>query len=446
MKKIIVYKDKWVNNSDYDYYLNLCKDVSIQNIKKDWEILGINSFSDLMEDLLTIALTIFIVDKKYKRIDSKDGWSRNFQILIPIINYDKLSDKTIKFKKIFDFLTGDVWDIQFYKDHTRLFGSYCSTVQPLKFQKVCLYSGGMDSYIYSLQMFGSNVDCLYVSYNEYRGLTDIQKSLFDSTKANYIGNSSKMTYFSIASKIRSMSNQNKFPLNDSDEEKSFRSRSILFITVALSFANSLGDDIPVIVPENGFIGSNLPLTPSRRGSLSTRTTHQRFLKMLNDILTSLNISNKVINPYFLLSKNEMVDKVKEIKGFDENISKTISCSHPMNVRFFKKSKPENCGYCYPCLIRRSSLGLNDQTKYTYDFNNIINDDSHNVKKSDLMALIKLIRLFKHNDQSNVIKQIKIQIYPFYEHADQIYDLYKRTIDDFDNIITNQKIRDLIDEV
>ena len=40
----------------------------------------------------------------------------------------------------------------------------------------------------------------------------------------------------------------------------------------------------IIVPENGYISLNIPLTYSRIGSSSTRTTHPYYFELLNQLL------------------------------------------------------------------------------------------------------------------------------------------------------------------
>ena len=47
---------------------------------------------------------------------------------------------------------------------------------------------------------------------------------------------------------------------------------------------------------------------------------------------------------------------------------TISCAHPVASRW-KKSRQGNCGYCFPCLMRRAAChgaGWDDGREYLYD--------------------------------------------------------------------------------
>lgn len=77
-------------------------------------------------------------------------------------------------------------------------------------------------------------------------------------------------------------------------EISTRARSIIFYgfaALAVSVVNS-SEPINLYVPENGFISLNMPLSPARIGSLSTKTTHPVFLRKLQQLFEALNINAK----------------------------------------------------------------------------------------------------------------------------------------------------------
>ena len=67
-----------------------------------------------------------------------------------------------------------------------------------------------------------------------------------------------------------------------------------------------GDVVELLIPENGFISLNIPLTPLRLGSLSTRTTHPLFIQQMQDILDALDFRVRLSNPYQFKTKGEML--------------------------------------------------------------------------------------------------------------------------------------------
>src|SRR5690606_12694354 len=154
-------------------------------------------------------------------------------------------------------------------------------------------------------------------------------------------------------------------------ETTFRSRSILFIGIALLVSN--GNDVSeVIVPENGSVSLNYPLSSSRRTSCSTRTTHAFVLDKTNIVLSKLNIISNIYNPYEFKTKGEMVDNCKDIKFLKQIIGFSNSCGKRGHRAHWKDLSASHCGICMPCIYRRASLqNQNDPTTYGSHINSLI---------------------------------------------------------------------------
>ena len=93
-------------------------------------------------------------------------------------------------------------------------------------------------------------------------------------------------------------------------ENTTRARSLLFFAFA-SIA-SCGISSPtntkkeIYVPENGFISLNIPLSPLRISSLSTKTTHPVYMTYLQEIWNDLNMNIAIILPYKFKTKGEVL--------------------------------------------------------------------------------------------------------------------------------------------
>ncbi|MBF4436709.1 hypothetical protein ERJ77_19865, partial [Vibrio anguillarum] len=93
---------------------------------------------------------------------------------------------------------------------------------------------------------------------------------------------------------------------------SMRGRSFNFLAMAvlgISALRSANDNTSIktiIVPENGYISINPPLTRRRIGSHSTRTTHPNFLQRLEELLRRTGFDVKFVNPYQFKTKGEML--------------------------------------------------------------------------------------------------------------------------------------------
>jgi hypothetical protein len=147
-------------------------------------------------------------------------------------------------------------------------------------------------------------------------------------------------------------------------ETSFRSRSLIFLGLAVYAALKVGDGVPVLIPENGPIALNMPLNPSRRGACSTRTVHPFFISSMNHVLSTAGIPHVVDNPYKRRTKGEMVKECVEQQILKRGIPLTNSCGKAGRKTHWAKRTARACGVCVPCLLRRAALhaaGLDDET-------------------------------------------------------------------------------------
>ena len=96
-------------------------------------------------------------------------------------------------------------------------------------------------------------------------------------------------------KNRISSVQVRIGQSPSGGEVTFRSRSIIFIGLGIYTASLAGKNIDMIIPENGNIALNVQLTPSRRGSCSTRTAHPFLLTSIDQVLDNIGFENRITN-------------------------------------------------------------------------------------------------------------------------------------------------------
>ena len=146
-----------------------------------------------------------------------------------------------------------------------------------------------------------------VGHNEYPKLRKKQQEFVDTFQSIYAEQNVKFVSFSANSRAPKTIEGEKLK----GTENTSRGRSLLFLCAALSIAGILGEDIPVYIPENGFIGLNIPLTNGRKGTCSTRTTHPFFLSGVKDILQTVGITNPIRNFFAYSSKREIVNLVKD---------------------------------------------------------------------------------------------------------------------------------------
>ncbi|QWC51637.1 Qat anti-phage system QueC-like protein QatC [Pectobacterium atrosepticum] len=299
--------------------------------------------SDEVMDFLTISMAVTAADTFIVRDDCFDGWTRDINVSVRVINPSIWIKNKENIEKALQFLSGDVWSFDFKKDGMK---------PPVPFKPVngrrlinlngldciSLFSGGLDSAIGVIDLLTDGKKPLLISHS-YKGDKAKQEKIAEGIKS--IGSFSRLC--TSANPIgRGM-----------QRDITMRTRSLNFLAFAAVGADAVMkandySNISIYVPENGFISLNAPLTNRRIGSLSTRTTHPHFMEMIQSIFDDIGIKMNFTNPYQFETKGKMVSQCKDKNTLAQVVDSTVSCSH-------WKRKHKQCGYCAPCMIRRASL-------------------------------------------------------------------------------------------
>lgn len=238
------------------------------------------------------------------------------------------------------------------------------TIVP-EYDAVSLFSGGLDSLAGVIDALESGQRLTLVGHHDSSLTVNKQDELYRCLRSRY--GEDRVSLRKLFLRPASPGPGQSRPLPKA-RENTTRSRSLLFIAAGIAIADGLGPELPLLVPENGFIGINVPLTAARAGSLSTRTTHPLFLSRVGSILERLGLAHLIENPYRLMTKGEALAASPNAELLAELAPRSVSCSHPEAPRWRKRPQG-NCGYCYPCLIRRASLhciGCDRGADYAWD--------------------------------------------------------------------------------
>jgi hypothetical protein len=317
--------------------------------------------SETAFDLLLVAATVYCADTRInRRSESQDSWTREIDIYLPVLDPNQWSSFSTHLSQTLEFLTGDKWRF-FFRPRPDGFSSVVgrSKTSTANLPKsICLFSGGLDSFIGAIDLLEQGIDPLLVSHGWVANASGHQSTCERALRLHYG-----------AARVRRVKSSVGFPqgaVSGGGAETTERSRSFLFFALASLAASGMHqNDAPIYVPENGLISLNIPIDPLRLGSLSTRTTHPHFMSQFQKLLGGLHISATLQNPYRHRTKGEMVRGCRNQAFLASNIDKTMSCSSPNKGRFLGES-PGHCGYCLPCLIRRAALltrGVPDPTRY-----------------------------------------------------------------------------------
>jgi len=235
-------------------------------------------------DLLLLGAAVYCADKTTRRRGTPDSWTRNITLRLPIGNTAAWEGSD--FEAALGFLTGDHWRIRPYDSSRHPLAGVAGvpdTGQPVGVgaDGVCLFSGGLDSLCGVVDLLEDNAQrrlCL-LSHHEGGQASTAQQVLLDELTEHY--GADRITSHRLYLRPAPANNHQARPL-PRVRENTTRSRSLLFLSAAFGLAAAEGPAVPVYVPENGFIGINVPLTRARVGSASTRTTHPHFMSLIRN--------------------------------------------------------------------------------------------------------------------------------------------------------------------
>jgi len=400
-------------------------DLSIVVNKKYRCTLKVNSFSCFTKfisnptllslDVLYFTSIIYTLDKLIPRNASADNWSREINVSIPVSNIELWNNGKKELEEGLAFLTSDNWNLTFVKVKRPYFQQKNNTL-PLNanIDNICLFSGGLDSLAGGINLADEKNNILFISHVDGVGASKkIQQPLLEKIKEFYPDKCIEQSPFHVYS--------------DTNNEDTTRGRSILFLGFAIFHAINLNVN-KVIAPENGVISINLPLTPSRSCSNSTKTMHPYFINKFQNALSLIGANIEIDNPYLMKTKGEMLVESRNLDLIELLSTKTLSCSHGGgHTSTWINRNSYNCGYCIPCTIRRASINkfninLDKCSEYGHKLNSTEIQLYSSEKRLDILALSYFLN--KEYTKEQIIRKIKLMA--IIENVDEIADMLLRS--------------------
>jgi 7-cyano-7-deazaguanine synthase in queuosine biosynthesis len=308
-------------------------------------------------DFARLAVLAFLADRSTPRQQGHGvRWDRDLELTVPVSQPSLWNEAADELAALLHLLSGDRWQLAFERERPRRRGKVAE-VAPASI--VCLFSGGADSLAGALAAHAHDGSVpVFVSHWDANTTSAVQTRLVDEL-AQLWGATPDHHRLLVRRRTLQVGSEQSFR-----DEKSRRTRSLLFL--ALGLAVAAVRDAPLWMSENGFTSINPPLSPERRGSLTTRTTHPGFLDGLVDVLVRLGLKADLHKPFEQLTKGEVLARVAGHVSDDADrlFSMTHSCGKTPWFKGF--SQGAQCGLCYGCLVRRGSFiasGLADSTPY-----------------------------------------------------------------------------------
>ena len=299
--------------------------------------------SPFRRELVYFAAAVYSADKRILRTKGYDKWKRHFHIYFPVLDIKQWTPVKDIFESAISFLTGDWWEFIFYPTDFRPEIQKRYTHEDVgTIDSVTLLSGGLDSFIGAVDLLENRHNkTVFVSHHPSGNMDHkCQKTAHKFLNTRYPGRVPHIDIF-------------VQPRGYSSTEASSRSRAFLFFVLGITIAGAL--ECPsFIIPENGLISLNVPLTNARIGSLSTRSTHPYFIHQLQGLFAALGLTVSLVTPYQFKTKGEMITESQNIEIVRDGYTHTRSCS-TLKYRFKGYPTKLQCGVCFPCIVRRAAL-------------------------------------------------------------------------------------------
>jgi 7-cyano-7-deazaguanine synthase in queuosine biosynthesis len=390
-------------------------------------------------DLAILAALATAADTRISRaVDAQDGWTREIDLYVPVLQPDRWLAAAPLLERTLKFLTGDRWRLSFRErasDYAEVVRPRRARMQP-QLTSVCLFSGGLDSFIGAIDLLAEGQHPLLVSHY-WENSTSSQEPCARKIATAY----GDITPRHVRARVGF--NQNDFT-REMGTESSTRGRSFLFFALAALAASGMPGRTTIYVPENGLISLNVPLDILRVGACSTRTTHPFYMARWQDLLDALGIDATLENPYRFSTKGEMLGNCRNAALARRHLGETISCSSIAKARW-QGLALGHCGFCVPCLIRRAAItGAfgDDPTPYTLADLTARQLDAASAQGEHIRAFQMMARRLRRQPtlpRILVHKSGPLSDYPFGD-IKQYAEVFRRGIEEVDRVTAPVVVR------
>lgn len=348
------------------------------------------------KDLLHFAMTVYSADRCINRdMYSDNCWGREIRIYFPVADPEKWNTAAPILQRALDFLSGDRWEFEFRKREYSLQEEL--SPEEIDCSDVCLLSGGLDSLAGAIDLLKEGRTPMFVGHYGGGGVTSTAQAEIASILRNQMG---------ISDKRFLRLNVTQPSIRGCNYEQSMRTRSLLFLAMGCALGSLNSGPSTLFIPENGLISLNVPLTGTRTGSLSTRTTHPHFMMLIQDVISLLGFDISLELPFRHKTKGEMLKECADEAVLRLAAAKTVSCSHPEQSRWGGRAPGIQCGHCLPCLVRRAAIHQTDLDDAEYLTDVISNPPAPSIGKGrDYRAILMAVERYKTDPPNNDIFKV-----------------------------------------
>jgi len=254
-------------------------------------------------------------------------------VSVPVSNLNAWEHAQNTLIELLTWLTDDIWEVSFRPRGPVFEPSPPGHLLLSRVERLCLFSGGVDSAAALAMAADSPGVTVPVSIATHSHFVGLQRRVFESMRPSFRPDTPTPLHVKLSIPHQC--------------ENSQRTRGLAYLGLAAVAAFAVrGSEL--IVGENGIGAINLPLLNGQYGPMMSRNTHPRTLVLAQVLL------NKVMDhpvrlclPYVFRTKRWMVNTLKEA-GRGATLSETQSCDS-----FPRRQQP--CGHCTSCLFNQIAV-------------------------------------------------------------------------------------------
>ena len=193
-------------------------------------------------DVIILGLLVYMADIKISRTSqAQDSWTREIILSVPVFD-DHWSAYKRTFERMLKFLTGDLWSIEFTKRELTLAHEEKFEHRTDKYRIASLFSGGMDSLIAAINYMEQGQPTLLVSHAGESRVRHWQTDLISVLDEKYSDVPHENAYY--------WTNLDGVEFPEAGADLNQRSRSFLFIAIALFAMSGVKECTQLFMPEN----------------------------------------------------------------------------------------------------------------------------------------------------------------------------------------------------
>ena len=298
-------------------------------------------------DLLELAAYVYCADRWTDR-GAKDAveyhaWSRAFQFHVKVRDFVFWSQPSVcnKLNTALSFLSGDrQFHFQFEPGHdtppASLFDLAGVSLSELSKTRIVLFSGGLDSLSGAYDILKNTADklCLVSHRSSQPQIGHTQDRLVEAFQLKFPKRVEHYKFHCHLTRQRAA-------------EETQRTRMFLYASIAVAIA-AAGGASEISIFENGITSLNFARRQDLLNARSTRTTHPKTIRLLQDLFQDIASNEfKIHTPFFWDTKADVITRLAHINGSDL-VASAVSCSRT----FLPIGSASHCGECSQCVDRR----------------------------------------------------------------------------------------------